>query len=547
MRLHHDAGLLIPALFAMMCCVLLIACVNVTNVMFARASTRRQEMAVRLAIGASRARIVRQWLVEHVLLFLCAGAAGVALAVYGAAWVTRSIPAENRQFLRNSGVLTVDLAVLAFGVIVAALCGIVFGLMPALMSTRSDVNAELRDATARPTSGRGATRLRAALVVSEVALSLALLISAGLLVITARNITRVDVGFAPERLVTFGLSLDEQQYRDETNTRLFYDRLLPALEHLGGVTSAAAATLVPFGTEGRSAEFFIDGEPETTASDTPRVALSEVTAGYAKTLGLRLESGRFLSEDDGPTAPRAAMVNRTLASRVLADRSVVGSRIRIGRGSKDVWEIVGIVADVKNYEAIERAEPQVYLPFAQRPERETTIVLRVSGDLDQLPASIRHAVAAIDPSEPMTDLTTMDERIRRVVAPFEIVSTFVMFFGAITLLLAGVGVYGVVAYSFAQRTREIGIRMSLGASPAGAVALVLRQLRTFLVAGVVPGLGLAWLLGQMLKGFLFGVPPDDWRLYLTMTLLLAAVTLVAVAVPARRVAAIDPSVALRCE
>ena len=546
-RLHHDAGVVIPALFAMMVCVLLIACVNMTNVMFARASTRRQEMAVRLAIGASRFRIVRQWLVEHVSLFVIAGGIGVVLTVYGTQWITRSIPAESRQFLRNGGVLTVDTWVLAFGLIVAAVCGVVFGLIPAMMITRSDVNKDLRDATARSTSGRGAIRFRAALVISEVALSLALLISAGLLVITARNITSVDVGFVPQHLVTFGLSLDERQYRDEADIRLFYDRVLTSLVNLPGIQSAGAATLVPFGSEGRSAELFIDGGPETTAAETPRVALSEVTGDYAKTLGLRLDAGRFLDEGDSAAAPKRAMVNKALAARLLADRNVIGTRIRIGRTSKDVWEIVGVVGNVKNYEAIEPEEPQVYLPFAQTPARDATVVLRASRDLDQLSDGIRRAVAGIDPSEPITDLTTMEERIRRVIAPYEIVATFVMFFGAITLLLAGVGVYGVVAYSFAQRTREIGIRMSLGASPAGAVALVLRQLRTFLVVGVVPGLALAWLLGQMLKGFLFGVPPDDWRLYLAMTLVLSFVTLIAVVVPARRAAAIDPSVALRYE
>ena len=366
-RLHHDAGVVIPALFAMMVCVLLIACVNMTNVMFARASTRRQEMAVRLAIGASRFRIVRQWLVEHVSLFVIAGGIGVVLTVYGTQWVTRSIPAESRQFLRNGGVLTVNTWVLAFGLIVAAVCGVVFGLIPAMMITRSDVNKDLRDATARSTSGRGAIRLRAALVISEVALSLALLISAGLLVITSRNIISVDVGFVPQHLVTFGLSLDERQYRDEVDIRLFYDRVLTSLVNLPGIQSASAATLVPFGSEGRSAELFIEGGPETTAAETPLIALSEVTGDYAKTLGLRLDAGRFLDEGDGAAAPKRAMVNNALAARLLADRNVIGTRIRIGRTSKDVWEIVGVVGNVKNFEAIEPEAPQVYLPLCANP------------------------------------------------------------------------------------------------------------------------------------------------------------------------------------
>src|SRR5206468_1346261 len=212
-RVHHDLGFIVPVMFAMVGCVLLIACVNVTNVMLARTSTRRQEMAVRLALGASRARIVRQWLVEHVLLFVVASLAGAALAIYGANWITASIPVENRQYLRNYAVLPVDRIVLLFALIMGALCGLVFGGLTAATGARADVTADLHDASTRTTAGRSGTRLRSSLVVCEVALSLAVLISAALLVATARNIARVDVGFDPHRLLTFQLALDAQRYR----------------------------------------------------------------------------------------------------------------------------------------------------------------------------------------------------------------------------------------------------------------------------------------------------------------------------------------------
>jgi predicted lysophospholipase L1 biosynthesis ABC-type transport system permease subunit len=241
------------------------------------------------------------------------------------------------------------------------------------------------------------------------------------------------------------------------------------------------------------------------------------------------------------------MINETLASRFFSGRDPIGRGIRLRRGSAAVWHIVGVVANVKNFEAIEQEEPQVYVPLAQAPQRAATVVVRASGGLEAVAASMRSAVAAIDPAEPIADLATMDERIERVTAPFQIISVFVTFFGAVTLLLAGVGVYGVVAYLFAQRTREIGLRMALGARRADVAALVLRQLQRYVIGGIVPGLALAWLMGQAMKAILFGITPDHWLPYVAMTFVLTLVMVIAVAIPARRAAAIDPTVALRYE
>ncbi len=546
-RLHHDAGIVVPVLFAMMCCVLLVACVNVTNLMFARTSTRRQEMAVRLALGASRARIIRQWLVEHVTLFVVASAVGAALAVYGTEWITRSIPPENRQYLRNYAVLTIDGTVLAFALMVGALCGVMFGWLPARISARADVNADLRDPSARASASKAGARLRAALVTSEVAFALALLISAGLLIATARNITAVNVGFDSHQLLTFRLALDERHYRSPADIHTFYERLVNQLAQLPGVAAVGAATLVPFGTEGAGVELFIDGQPETAPADTPSAALSMVTADYPAALGLRLRAGRLLTAADRTDAARVAVINETLAVRHFGNRDPIGQRIRLRRGSTDLWQVVGVVATVKNYETIDRDEPQVYVPFAQSPRRHATVIVRARTNPVDLVAGIRAIVETIDPEEPIADMATMEERIGRVTAPYRTLSAFVAFFGAVTLLLAGIGVYGVVSYTFVQRTREIGIRMALGARQTDVAGLVLRHLRTLLIAGVVPGMLLAWLLGQALKTFLFGVTATDWRLYAAMSALLAAVALLAVVVPARRATTIDPIVALRCE
>lgn len=546
-RVHHDLGFIVPVMFAMVGCVLLIACVNVTNVMLARTSTRRQEMAVRLALGASRSRIVRQWLVEHVLLFVAASAIGAWLAVYGADWITHSIPVENRQYLRNYAALPVDRTVLLFALAVGALCGAVFGWLPAWTGAKADVNTDLRDASARSTASRAGTRLRALLVICEVALALAVLISAGLLVATARNITRVDVGFEPRQLLTFQLSLDAQQYRTPADMRGFYERLTADLGRRPGVTGAAAGSLVPFGTSGNGAEFFVERAPETTPSETPVVNLNQVTADYGGTLGLRLMRGRLLTMIDSAEAPKVAMVNETLASRHYPKTDPVGRRFRLGRGSPDLWTVVGVVGDVKNFETVDEPAPQVYVPFTQHPRREMTVVVRVSGDPEALVATARGAVAELDPAEPIADMATMETRIHRVTGPFQTISAFVVFFGAVTLLLAGVGVYGVISCSFAQRTREIGIRMALGAHRTDVAGLVLKQIRMFLLAGVVPGMLIAWTLGRALQGMLFGVTATDWRLYLGMSLVLTVVALLAAAVPARRATAIDPMAALRHE
>ena len=545
-RRHHDLGFIVDVMFAMVGCVLLIACVNVTNVMLARASTRRQEMAVRLALGASRWRIVRQWMVEHVMLFVFASAIGAALAVYGAGWITESIPVENRQYLRNHAALPVDRTVVLFALAVGAMCGVGFGWLPAWTGTTSELTADLRDASARMTPGRAGMRLRTSLVVCEVALALAVLIGAALLVQTARNIARVDLGFDPRNVLTFAVSLDPQRYSTPASIQGFYDRLLDDLAGRTGVTSAAAGSRVPFTSLGGGTEVFFEGEPEPRPADTPGSALNLVTPGYADTLRLRIVSGRLFADADGPDAPKVAVINQTFAARHFPGRDALGRRLRVTRGSTEFWTIVGVVADVKNDETIDPPEPQLYLPFAQRPVRSMTIVLR-SPDPESLIGAARTAVAALDPAEPTSEMYTMPSLIERVTGPYRSVSTFVAFFGAVTLLLAGVGVYGVISYSFARRTREIGIRMALGARRADVAGLVVGEIRTIMGVAIVPGLVLAALFGNAMKAMLFGVTASDWRWYLAMTLVLAAVTLVAAAVPARRAISIDPMRALRYE
>jgi predicted permease len=384
-------------------------------------------------------------------------------------------------------------------------------------------------------------------VICEVALALALLIAAGLLVRTGWNITHVDLGFEPRGLLAMQLSIDPAQYQSPAAIASFYDRLATTLSGRPGVERVAAGSLVPFGTEGNGAELFFEGQPDPKPAETPSTSLNQVTPGYIETLGLRLRRGRALAASDRADAPRVAMINETLAHRHFSGSDPIGRRVRLGRASVDLWSIVGVVADVKTFEPTDPREPQVYVPHAQSPGRYMTVVIRSAGDPLLLSSSVRAAIATLDPAEPIQDLTTMDRRIKRVTGPYQVVSEFVTFFGAVTLLLAGVGVYGVVSYSFAQRTREIGIRMALGARRADVAALVMRQIRAFLLGGLVPGFLLAWVLANTMEAILFGVTPWDAPLYVGMPLLLTLVSVLAALLPAKRATAIEPVVALRHE
>jgi len=546
-RRHHDAGFLLPVIFAMVMCVLLVACVNVTNVMLARASARRHEVAVRLALGASRARIVRQWLIEHLVLFVGAGALGATLSVVLTDWITNSIPFENRGYLRNYGVVPVDRGVLLFALATGAGCGALFGWLVAWTSATDDVNANLRDGSERTATAARGSRLRGVLVVGQLALALGLLISAGLLVQTARNVTEVAVGFDPRRVLTFQIALDEQHYVNDDSMRTFFDRLTERLARHPEVEGAAAGSLVPFAGGGMEAEFFPEGRPDPKPGETLSAALNQCTAQYARIMRLRLSRGRLLTAQDTADRMKAAMINDTLAARYFGDRDPIGQRLRLGRESQDFWTIVGVIGDVKNYESMDPPAPQIYVPFSQRPSRQATVVVRSAAEPGALVGLIRNDVAALDPAEPVSRVFTMEALISHVTAPYQTTSTFISLFGALTLLLAGVGVYGVVSYTFARRTREIGIRMALGAARSDIAALVVKQVRTFLLAGLVPGLALALALGQALKGFLVGVTPTDWRLFVGVPLLLTIVVLLAALVPARRATAINPTAALRCE
>jgi len=304
---------------------------------------------------------------------------------------------------------------------------------------------------------------------------------------------------------------------------------------------------VPFSGIGQGTELFIDGRPDPKPSDTPSTAIDQVTSTYAEVMGLRVRQGRFLAASDGPEAPKVVVVNETLAARHFPGRDPIGAKIRLGRDSTDLWTIVGVLGDVKNYEPTDRPEPQAYVSIAQRSRRLMTVIVRATDDPEALASTIRAAVARLDPAEPVSRTFTMDQMVNFVTGPFHTISTFVTFFGVLTLLLSAVGVYGVIAYTFAQRTREIGIRMALGARRLDVAALVMKQLRLFLLAAIVPGIALAWGLGHALEAMLVGVTPTESWIYITMSALLAAVAAVAALVPARRATAIDPMTALRYE
>ena len=490
---------------------------------------------------------MQQWLVEHVVLFVAASAAGIGLAMYGAGWITTAIPDENRTYLRNFGLIRIDVAVVGFALAAGALCGVLFGWLPAWTGARAEVAADLRDGAGRTTAGGTGNRLRGTLVAVEVALALGLLISGALLVQTARNVTRADLGFDPRHLLTFELALDERHYATDAAVRDFYERLAGDLASRPGVIGAAVGSLVPFGYTGDRTEFFLEGQPDLPPRDAPNAALNHVSADYSRTLGVRVIAGRPIGAQDGPGAPKVVQIGEALARRYFGGRDPIGKRLRIGRGSSELLTIVGIVGDVQEYDTVSPPEPELYVPLAQRPTRAVTAVVRTQGDPHTLVGTARAAVAAIDPGEPLSNVYTMETLVSHFTAPYAVTSQFVLVFAAVTLILAGVGVYGVISYAFSRRTREIGIRMALGARRGDVGSLVLRQVRVLLLAGLVPGLLIAWGLGRAMQAFLVGVTPTDWRVYLAMCLLLAGVAVIAALEPARRATGVDPVKALRYE
>jgi putative ABC transport system permease protein len=531
--------------------VLLIACANVANLSLARAATRQREMAVRAALGAGGWRIIRQLLTESVLLALAGGALGWLVALWGAPLIL----AIGKDAIPRAGEIRLDTGVLAFTTVVALLTGILFGLAPAWQSSRVDVQSVLKDTSRNTTGGRG--NLRQALIVMEVALTLALMIGAGLLLRSFYHLRQVNAGFVSESVLSFRINLPERKYDTKERNLAFYRVLHEKLRALPGVEDVAFASQFPLGGRSWQVAFLVEGQPRPQR--LPSMELTVVSPEYFRALGIPLLRGRYFTEQDnldhlrGPefsgkseeersaAAVKALIVDEEFARRYWPNEDPIGKRV-------SGVSVVGVVARVKMERLGEQGGlVQAYIPLLQNPKSGGSVVIKTTLGPEALIAAARRQVLALDPELPIYDVRTLTERLENSLAPERLNLSLLGSFAAVALLLALIGLYGVVSYAVTQRTHEIGVRMALGAKSRDVLKLVIEQGMKLVLCGVLIGLGGAMALTRLMRTLLFGVSATDPLTFGLIAALLAGVALLSCYLPARRATKVDPMVALRCE
>jgi len=526
--------------------VLLIACANVANLMLARASGRQREIALRTALGASRWRIIRQLLTESVIVALIGGVVGILVALWGLDALRAANPGDAAKFAPGWYQLGLNFTVLAFTVGLSLLCGIVFGLAPALQVSKPNLNDSLKEGS-RQTSGRG-HGLRSSLVVFEIAVSLVLLVGAGLAARTFLALLKTDPGFNPENLLTMNLVLPSAKYTDEPKREAFYTELIQRVKSTPGVESAAAVNFLPLGGSNASDAYLVEGVPEPPPDQENLARYRVCTPDYFQTMGIRVVQGRNFTEYDKAKAPLVVIVNEALARKHWPDGDAVGKRIKsYGPPDKAPWyEIVGVVQDVK-HELNIPVTPEFYFPYAQDVWSSMVVVARTKVDPASLAGALRQQVWAIDKDQAVFDVHTMQEVRAISVGMYSSGSIMLGIFAGVALLLASIGIYGVMAFAVTQRTQEIGIRMALGAGRRDVLKLIFKHGMKLALFGIAIGLLGSWGLTRFMKGLLFGVAPTDVLTFSLVSLSLLITAFLACYLPARRATKVDPLVALRYE
>lgn len=519
--------------------VLLIACANVANLLLSRAAARGKEMAVRSALGAGRARLIRQLLTESVMLAVAGGLFGLLAGLWSVQLLKRLIPPNLPSEIR------LDPRVFGFVIGIAVLAVVLFGLVPAIIASRPDVSEALKEGGIRAGVSHGTHRLRSLLVISEIALSLILLIGAGLLARSFVRLTNVDLGFDPHHLLSAAVWRPMTQGFNTPSPAPFFHDVLEKLRALPGVERTAATTHPPVSIFNELMLGFNVQGAEAVHPAQP-VSLASVSPDYFRTMGIHLLKGRFFDEHDGNGAPNVVILDETLAREAFKNRDPLGQRI--GGGPNGPWRtVVGVVADTRNYELNKQPWPELYAPYFQEPRRFMTFVLRVNGNPLSVASAVRKVVQSVDKNQPVSNIQTMDEVIAKSAAPQRFRMLLLGLFAVLALALAGVGIYGVMSYSVSQRTHEIGVRMALGAQRQDVLRLVVWRGMALAIAGILIGLGGAFALTRFLASMLYGIGAVDPLTFTALSLLLAAVALFACYIPARRATKVDPVIALRCE
>jgi predicted permease len=530
-----------PALFVLLgavAFVLLIACANVANLLLARAAGRQKEIAIRSALGASRARIICQLLTESLLLALAGGAVGLLLAKLGMGLLLKLAP----QGLPRMGGVPLNGRVLAFTAAITLLTAMISGLVPALQYSKPNLNEMMKDAGRSSTKGGRRLLVRNALVVLEVASALVLLVGAGLLIKSFWQMRKVDPGFNPDNALTISVALPRSKYADNNQQVAFFQQLIEKVGALPSVQAAGVTSSLPLGGGDNMVGFEIQGRPRGVGQNTN---LYSVSAEYFKAMGIPLLRGRLFTESDTGDSPRVVVINETIAKRIIPDEDPVGKRIKFDTG--EINEIVGIVGDVKQY-GLDQATPmQTYYPHTQQPRSSMTLVIRTVGDPTSFTAAVRNAVLQLDKEQPISNIRTLAQRLSTSNAPRQFYLVVLGIFAAVAMLLAAGGIYGVLCYAVTQRTHEIGIRMALGAGQGDVLKLVVGHGMLLTLLGMAAGLAAAFALTRWMKTLLFEVKPTDPLTFSSIALLLLAVALLACWIPARRATKVDPLIALKHE
>src|SRR5215213_2076829 len=528
--------------------VLLIACANVAHLRLASATSRYREFAIRAALGARRSRVVRQFLTESVLLSLIGGAAGLALAV----WVVRALVFLMPKNTPRVEEIRLDYRVVLFTLGTSLLTGIVFGLAPAFQASKIDLNDVLKEGGRSGSDTSRRLRLRNLLVISEFALSLVLLIGAGLMVKSLLRLQEVRPGFEPAGLMTMRIALPATKYEKFNQSEAFFEQLFDRLETRPGIESVGAINLLPFGGGGGDRSFSIQDQPTPAGHARPDEQVRFVTPNYFHTMQIPLLSGRDFTRRDLPDTPPVAIVNSAFARKFWADGNAIGKRISFSANNPKWCEIVGIVGNVKHRGLDIADSPELYIPafqplFADGNVPPMYVAVRTVNDPSVAATAMRSEVAAIDRDQPVSSLMTMDQRISDSVAPRRFNMFILGLFAALALVLAAIGIYGIMAFSVAQRTHEIGVRMALGASTGDVLKLVLGNGFKLALIGIVVGLLAAFAATRVLSSLLYGVSATDPVIFVVDAVLLAFAALLACYMPARRATKVDPLVALRYE
>jgi predicted permease len=543
----NEAGPAVWILLATVGTVLLLACANVANLLLARGVARQRELAVRAALGAARTRVMRQLLIESLLLAFGGAILGAAIAVGLLRMLRGALPEMIVTTLPNLDALGLDGTTLGFTIALCFITTLLFGVVPAWRASRSTVTDALRGSVGLG-GGGGTRRLRSALVVLEVTLSTMLLVTAALLVQSYQRQQQLSPGFNPDGVLTMTIVLPEYRYGEPASQQRFFEQAVERIARVPGVLSAGFVNVLPFSTYNRGGRFVVEGRPAPEPGREPSADFRIVTPDYLRTLQIRVVQGRALNAQDRGNGRRVVMVNERLARQLFRGEDPTAHHLRFGSGaSASSAAIVGVVADVQHEQLTGRPRPEIYFPQAQEPVEMMMLAARFHGDADQVSKAIRAQIAAIDPGQPVFHVKTLEQLVDDSLIPATASAAMMSLFSLLAVILAAVGIYGVVAYAVGQQTREIGVRIALGARPGDVATLVLRSGLAPVLAGILLGIGGALAASRLIGNALYGVAPMDPPTYVVCGVVLIAVGALACAVPAWRASRVEPMHALRIE